>query len=256
MSLPTHQGTASAALTRLSVRAAQLLGIPRDRYAHLLGLAPQELNDDLCRLPSTTSNRIAEMTTVYAPWAEVSQLLAQQSSIGTLGVWDYLITCASTPLEGVKDAAAYFATVLDTACDSLLVTEDADQVTITHINRADRTHEAACAIRAYALGLYQQRLSEAAQRHLIPVRVTLDAAPPPRHNALSELYATVAIEFDAPTSSITFRRSDVAAPAPHAQPGLAALIRRHAEHQLTTRHRAARLAGPLPHRPGFRPPRR
>ncbi|MFI9064419.1 AraC family transcriptional regulator ligand-binding domain-containing protein [Streptomyces sp. NPDC053429] len=200
---------------------------------HLLGLAPEHLNDDLCRTPSATSIRLAELTASHAHWTELAVLLAQQSSIGTLGVWDYLITSAPAPLEGIRDASAYFATVADVGTDTLRIAEDGKRVTISHVNQADISYEAACAIRAYALGLYQRRLSEAAQRRLVPLRVTLAAKAPRWHDALTELYGTRTIEFEAPESSITFRASDLKAPTPHAQPGLSTVLRQHAEQTLT-----------------------
>ncbi len=224
----------SSALTRLSVKAARLLDTPPAGYAHLLGLASEHLNDDLCRIPAATANRIAELTTVRTPWPELSLVLAQQSRIGTLGVWDYLITSAATPLEGIRDASTYFATVADTGTDTLEVAEDGEHVTVSHVNQADLTHEAACAVSAYALGLYQRRLSEAARRGLVPLRVTLAAGAPRRHGALTELYGTRAVDFEAPTSSITFLATDLKAPTPHAQPGLSGVLRRHAEQSLAT----------------------
>ncbi|MER5757972.1 helix-turn-helix domain-containing protein [Streptomyces sp. NPDC002082] len=229
-----HQGTTSSALARLSVSVAQLVGIRPHGYAHLPGMAPQYLNDDLCRTPSATAIRIAELTTVHAPWTDMSVLLARESGIGTLGVWDYLITSAPTPLEGIRDAAAYFATVADPMTDGMQITEDGDRVTISHVNRADIAHEAACGIRGYALGLYRRRLGEAAGRRLVPLHVSLATPAPPRHEGLSELYGTRKIEFEAPTSSITFRASDLSAPTPHAQPGLSAVLRRHAEQSLAS----------------------
>ncbi|MFJ3723569.1 AraC family transcriptional regulator ligand-binding domain-containing protein [Streptomyces sp. NPDC090045] len=230
----THPGTTSSALTRLNVNTARLLGTPAAGYAHLLGLAPEHLNDDLCRPPSLTSIRIAELATVHAPWTEVGRVMTLQSGIGSLGVWDYLFTSAPTPLEGLRDASAYLATVVDTATDTVRISEDDGQVTISHINQADLSHEAACAVRAGALGLFQQRLTEAARRPLVPVRVTLVAEAPARHDPLIELYGTRSIEFEAPVSSITFRTTDLNAPSPHAQPGLSGVLRRHAEQTLAT----------------------
>ncbi|MGW6705630.1 helix-turn-helix domain-containing protein [Streptomyces sp. NPDC054956] len=229
-----HQGTTSSALARLSVNVARLLGIPPQGYAHLLGMAPEHLNDDLCRTPTATSIRIAELTTVHADWTEMSVMLAQQSSIGTLGVWDYLITSAPTPLEGIRDASAYFAAVADPRTDNLRISEDGDRVTISHVNEADVAYEAACGIRGYALGLYRRRLGEAAQRSLVPLHVSLAAKAPRRHRALTELYGTRSIEFEAAASSITFRACDLGAPTPHAQPGLSAVLRRHAEQTLSS----------------------
>ncbi|MFC9582242.1 helix-turn-helix domain-containing protein [Streptomyces yangpuensis] len=227
-----HQGTTSSALTRLNVDAARLLGIPPTGYAHLLGMAPEHLNDDLCRPPAITSIRIAELATVHAPWAEVALLLTQRSGIGSLGVWDYLITSAPTPLEGIRDAAAYLGTVADSGTDQLRITEDGDRVTLSHFNRGDLDHEAACAVRACALGLYLRRLGEAARRPLVPLRVALAAGAPRRYDALTELYGTRDITFGAPVSSITLRTADLTAPAPHAQPGLSAVLRRHADQTL------------------------
>ncbi|TXS52318.1 helix-turn-helix domain-containing protein [Streptomyces sp. t39] len=230
----THQGTTSSALARLNFHAARLLGVPDTGYRHLPGLAPEHLNDDRCRTPASTSVRIAELATGHTPWPELSRLLARESGIGSLGVWDYLITSAPTPLEGIRDASSYFATVADVATDTLRITEDGAHTVISHVNRADLAHEAACAVRAYALGLYQRRLSEAAQRRLVPLRVTLAAEAPGRHGALSELYGTRTIDFEAPHTSMTFLTADLTTPSPCAQPGLPALLRGHAERALAT----------------------
>ncbi|MDX3536224.1 AraC family transcriptional regulator ligand-binding domain-containing protein [Streptomyces sp. MB09-01] len=227
-----HQGTTSSALTRLNVNAARLLGTPPAGYAHLPGLAPEHLNDDLCRPPALTSIRIAELATVHAPWTEVARVMTRQSGIGSLGVWDYLFTSAPTPLEGMRDATAYLATVVDTSTDTVRISEDGDEVTVTHLNEAHLAHEAASAVRACALGLYHRRLGEAAQRTLVPVRVALAAEAPARHDALTELYGTRDIEFEVPVSSITFRTADLNSPSPQAQPGLSGVLRRHAEQTL------------------------
>lgn len=112
------------------------------------------------------------------------------------------------------------------------ITEKGEQVTISHVNQADLTHEAACAIRAHALGLYTRRGGEAAQRRLVPVHVTLTAEAPRRYDALAGLYGTRNIEFEAPHSSVTFLTRDLRTPAPHNQPGLSAVLRRHGEQTL------------------------
>ncbi|MEU8777042.1 helix-turn-helix domain-containing protein [Streptomyces sp. NPDC048606] len=227
-----HPGTTSSALTRLNVNAARLFGIPPTEYAHLLGVAPEHLDDDLFRTPTVTSIRITELMSARAPWPEVAAALARQATIGSLGVWDYLITSAGTPLEGIRDASTYLAAIIDVGTDSLRISEDGEQITISHLNEADVTIDAACAIRACALAIYQRRLGEAARRPLVPVRVTLAARTPRRHDALVRLYGTRAIEFEAPHSSVTFLAADLTAPAPHAQPGLSAVLRRHAEQSL------------------------
>ncbi|WP_395297547.1 helix-turn-helix domain-containing protein [Kitasatospora hibisci] len=234
MASHAHLGTTSSALTRVNVEGARRLGIPPESYTHFLGLDPDHLRGDLYRTPAATTVRLWELTTVRAPWTEVSLLMTQQSAIGALGVWDYLITSAPTPLEGIHDAAAHLASVADLSTEGLRITEDGDLITISHLNEADQTYEAASAVRAYALGLYQRRLSDAAGRRLVPLRVALATGTPRRHGALTELYGTQAIDFEAPLSSITFRACDLRTPAPHVQPGLSAVLRRHAEHTLNS----------------------
>lgn len=224
----------SSALARLNVNAARSLGVPTDGYAHLLGIAPEHLGDDLCRAPVATSVRIVELATALTSWPELALLMAQGAPMGSLGVWDYLFTSAPTPLEGMRDAAAHLATIADVTTDSVRITEDGGQITIAHANEADLTHEGACAVLACSLAVYQRRLGEAAQRQLVPLRVSLAARAPRRHEALIRLYGTRTIGFEAPVSSITFLAADLKAPAPRAQPGLSAVLRRHAEQTLAS----------------------
>ncbi|GAA3044252.1 hypothetical protein GCM10017562_01450 [Streptomyces roseofulvus] len=230
----SHPGTTSSALTRLSVQVIRMVGADPNGYAHLIGLAPEHLHGDAYRIPASTTGRLADLTSVHVPWTETAVLLARQSHVGALGVWDYLITAAPTPLAGIRDASTYFGTVVDTATEGLHVAENGDHVTISHWNQADVTHEAACAIRAYALGIYRQRLSQAAGRALVPVRVALAVRAPRRHDVLAELYGTRAIDFDAPDNSITFLAADLKAPSHHTQPGLSTVLRRHADQILAT----------------------
>ncbi|MFI9718341.1 hypothetical protein ACIHFE_01615 [Streptomyces sp. NPDC052396] len=109
----TKDGTKPSAITRLIVDGATQLGVVPAKYAHLLGLAPEHLHDDLYRTPASSAIHILELLTVNAPWAEVAQLLARRSRLGVLGIWDYLLTCAPTPLAGIRDAATHLAAVTD-----------------------------------------------------------------------------------------------------------------------------------------------
>ncbi|WP_030223260.1 helix-turn-helix domain-containing protein [Streptomyces bikiniensis] len=232
MTAPPHHNTTSSNLARIYLAAARLLHVPQQGYEGLLGLAPEHLNDDLCRTPTSTVVRLAELATVHAPWTMLSLVLAKESRPGALGAWDYLVSSAPTPLEGIRDASDCFAAVGDASTDALHISEDGQQVTILHHNQADIAYEAGNAVSAYALGVYRQCLSNAVQRNLTPVRVTLAAETPRRHDSLTELFGTRAIEFETPVSSLTFLASDLKEPNPAAQPGLSAVLRRHAEQTL------------------------
>ncbi|MFI9721483.1 helix-turn-helix domain-containing protein [Streptomyces sp. NPDC052396] len=229
MSRSTKDGTTSSAITRLTVDGATLLEVAPADYAHLLGLAPEHLHDDRYRPPVTSVLQVWELLTAKAPWPEVARLLVRRSHLGALGVWDYVLTSAPTLLDGIKDASTHLGVMADVANEAIEVVENGRQVTITHVSRADSSYEVACARRAYCLGLYQRRLSEAARRRLVPVRVSLAAETPRDHTPLVELYGTRSIDFKAPLSSITFLAADLCAPVPYAAPGLSVLLRRQAE---------------------------
>ncbi|MFI9720422.1 helix-turn-helix domain-containing protein [Streptomyces sp. NPDC052396] len=230
----TNNGTTSSSVARLIVDGATELGISRAKYAHLLGIAPEHLHDDLYRTPSATAIHIWELMVVKAPWTEVSPLLVGRSQLGSLGLWDYLLTSGPTLLDGVRDSSTYLAAIADNGTEAIEIVEDGEHITISHVNLADLTYDAASAIRSFALGLYHRRLSEAARRPLVPVRVALAAKAPRRHGSLAEMYGTRAIDFEVPVSSITFLASDLRAATPYAPPGLSAVLRRHAEQTLAT----------------------
>ncbi|MER8046718.1 AraC family transcriptional regulator ligand-binding domain-containing protein [Streptomyces sp. NPDC094032] len=228
----THPGTKPAFFTRLMLHSASLLGIRESAGAELLGLAPEHLNSDRYRTPSATNGRIWELMTTKAPWTEVAAVMTEQSALGRLGPWDYLITSAVTPLEGIQDAAHYLAAAGDVRSHALLVDDDGYEVTISHVNDADLGYEAANAVRSYILGVVWRRLCEARRSPVAPVRVALAAEAPHRHDTLAELFGTRAIDFEHRVSSITFRTADLSAPGPYGQPGLSALLRQNTEQSL------------------------
>ncbi|MER6444320.1 AraC family transcriptional regulator ligand-binding domain-containing protein [Streptomyces venezuelae] len=228
---PLLPGTTPAAFTRLNARAARRIGVSPAKYAPLLGMSPQHLSDDRYRTPASTNIRIWELMALQAPWHEVSLHMAHESALGTLGIWDYLLTQAPTPLEGLHDAYHYLATVADAGTETMRIEQTEQHVTISHVNAADLTDEVASAIRAYSLGLLQQRVGEATRRSVIPTKVALAAQAPQTHQALVDLYGTRAIDFACPVNSITFKAADLTTPQPHA-PGLSGLLRRHAEQTL------------------------
>ncbi|MFF1344238.1 AraC family transcriptional regulator ligand-binding domain-containing protein [Streptomyces sp. NPDC058290] len=230
--LPTHPGTTPASLTRLNAAAATRLGVNPAAYAHLLGLAPEHLDDDRYRIPASTSVRIWELMTLQAPWPHVSLYMAQVSTLGTFGLWDYLLTQAATPLEGVRDAADFLATAADASTETLRIQVDEQHVTISHVNAADLTDDVASAIRGYSLSLFRQRMCESTRRDIIPVKVALAARAPRNHQPLMEMYGTRAVDFASPVNAITFKAADLTAPQPHAS-GLSAHLRRHARLMLT-----------------------
>ncbi|MEW1902298.1 MULTISPECIES: helix-turn-helix domain-containing protein [unclassified Streptomyces] len=228
---PLLPGTTSAAFTRLNARGAERVGVGPAAYAGLLGMAPEHLLDDRYRVPASTNIRIWELMTLRVPWHEASWHMAQESALGALGIWDYLITQAPTPLEGLRDAARYLATAGDAGTEVIHIEETERYVTVSHVNGADLSDDVASAIRAYSLGLFRQRVGEAGRRAVVPTGVALAARAPRTHQALVRLYGTRAIDFESPVNSLTFEAADLTTPQHHA-PGLSDLLRSHAEQAL------------------------
>ncbi|MEU6972211.1 helix-turn-helix domain-containing protein [Kitasatospora aureofaciens] len=234
MSVLLKDGTMSSALSRVIVDVAADLGIAPPGYAHLSGMAPEYLNDDLYRIPVVSISQVCEQLATIAPWPEVAALLVQRSQQGALGLWDYLITSAPTLLEGIQEAISLLSVVADPGTLVVDVVENGRQVTVSHLCPTGYGYEVSWSRRTYALGLYQRRLSEAACSRLVPVHVTLTAGAPPDHGPLVKMFGTQSIEFEAPTSSITFLAADLQRPSPYAQPGLSTLLRRQVEQNLAT----------------------
>ncbi|MFI5530660.1 AraC family transcriptional regulator ligand-binding domain-containing protein [Kitasatospora sp. NPDC051853] len=232
-----HEGTTPSAFTRVNAGCAELLGVDREQYGRLLGMAPEHLSGDRYRTPSATNIRIWQLMVTQVPWTEVALAMTRQSQLGAFGVWDYLITSAATPLDGVRDASAHLAAIADAGTEAIRIAEEdgpeGGRIVVSHANEADLTDETAAAIRAFAMGLFRRRFSEATGRDLVPVRVALAARAPRRHRSLRELYGGAPVEFDAPISSVTFAAADLRAANPLAQPGLSAVLRAHAEQSVS-----------------------
>ncbi|MFJ8042449.1 AraC family transcriptional regulator ligand-binding domain-containing protein [Kitasatospora sp. NPDC096147] len=233
MPSPPHAGTTPSAFTRVNAGCAALLGVDREQYARQLGMAPEHLAGDRYRTPSATNIRIWQLMATQVHWTEAASAMTEHSRPGAFGVWDYLLTSAATPLDGLRDAAEHVGAIADVGSEALRITEQDDRIVISHANEADLTDETAAAIRAFAAGLLRRRLSEAAQRDLVPLRVALATRAPRSHRALHGLYGTTAVEFEAPISSISFAAADLRAVNPRTQPGLSALLRAHAERSVT-----------------------
>ncbi|MGW2400602.1 AraC family transcriptional regulator ligand-binding domain-containing protein [Kitasatospora sp. NPDC001664] len=229
-----HEGTTPSAFTRVNAGCAELLGVEREQYGRLLGMAPEHLTDDRYRTPAATNIRIWQLMVTQVHWTEVALAMTRQSSLGAFGVWDYLLTSAATPLDGLRDASAHLAAIADAGTEEVRIAEEDGEVVVSHANEADLTDETAAAIRSFAMGLFRRRLSEATRQDLVPVRVALAARAPRRHRALRELYGGAPVEFDAPISSVTFAAADIRAANPLAQPGLSAVLRAHAEQSVAT----------------------
>ncbi|MFI5529611.1 AraC family transcriptional regulator ligand-binding domain-containing protein [Kitasatospora sp. NPDC051853] len=234
MALYRHEGTTPAAFTRVNARSATALGVAPEQYRHLLGMAPEHLTGDRFRTPAATNIRLWQLMVTQAPWTQVSLLMTEQSGLGDFGVWDYLLTSAPTPLDGLRDAAEYMAALGDAGTEEFRITEEDGLVVVSHANEADLTDDTAAAIRGYSLGLLRRRLSESLRRDVRPVRAALAARAPRDHRALVELYGTRAVEFEAPITSVAFAAAELRAANPHAQPGISTVLRAHAGQYLAS----------------------
>ena len=246
------EGTISTSLMRLLIEAARASGSNPGELGPLRGLGDELLRDDFARLPVEFSNTLWKILVTNVPETDLTSGLLSRAPIGALGVWDHLYAASPTVLEGVQEAFRYVNIHADPATESAVTIEDGELVTIGYASMVAEP-EVAAAVPEFALGLFLGRMTDAAGRRIAPVHASLTRAAPRRHGHLTDLFGTRRIDFGASRSSVTFLASDLAAATTGARPGLANVLRQHAEMTIaaarpvldwTDRFRAA-LAGSL-----------
>ncbi|MEV0251029.1 AraC family transcriptional regulator ligand-binding domain-containing protein [Nocardia sp. NPDC050712] len=216
------EGTVPIQLIRLIHTAALHAGVAPAELAHLRGLDPALLADDLIRVPVATPFRIWELIEAHAG-PEAGLRVSAAAALGSLQVWDYLFTTGQTLREGLAAASDFHATITDPAV-GLSVLDDGRLLTVRYTGIEPEA--AIGATNEFAISLLLRRIREATGRPMTPVRVRLGHPPRGRYRHLVDAFGTSRIDFDAPHSELTFL--DAAELPTGNDPHLGHLIRSHA----------------------------
>ncbi|MEV6275086.1 AraC family transcriptional regulator ligand-binding domain-containing protein [Nocardia sp. NPDC051832] len=217
------EGTVSTQLIRLIRTAALHAGVAPAELAHLRGLDPALLGDDLMRIPVETPFRIWELIEATAgPGAGLR--VSAAAGLGSLHVWDYLFGSGQTLGDGLRAAVDFHATVTDPAVD-MAVIEDGRLLTVRYLGIDPDISLAVT--NEFAVALILRRIREATRTGLVPARVRFSHRPRGRYRHLVDAFGTAHIDFGAPHSELTFL--DAGSLRTGDDPHLGQLIQRHAE---------------------------
>lgn len=227
-----HEWTASSHSARFLVKLVRRSGADLSNFVRLPGLAPQDLRDDLLRVPTSSLIALWEQLTVDGRGSAVALDAMETAGLGTFGPWDYLCTSGPDFRSSFRTALEYMALVGD-ADNRIHGFEDGGHFVIQQSVSPDLP-EIAETVDLSALSLFLRRAREATHRPVVPLRIALSHRPPVRHSRLVEHFGTPHLEFDAPVNAMTFRLDDFTAPLPATRPGLDQILRRHADLRLAS----------------------
>ncbi|NNH73106.1 helix-turn-helix domain-containing protein [Nocardia uniformis] len=231
-----HEDTVSTHMARFLVTSALRAGAKPADLADLPDLGSDILADETCRVSTGSLLIVWEMLTAGAAHEDVGIRIVQDAPMGTFGVWDYLFGAGETIFAGLRDSVGYLDVIADVGNEHVELREDGGLVTVSHSTGAFEPNVVA-ALGEFALGIFTMRAREVAQRPVSPVRVGFSHTAPRHHGQLSEYFGTTHIDFEMPTNSITFLTEDVTRPIQWGPPGLAVVLRQHAElTRATARH--------------------
>ncbi|WP_280423113.1 AraC family transcriptional regulator [Nocardia carnea] len=230
-------GTASTQLVRLVRDAALRAGAALDRVSAIHGVDDRELRGELDRIPLRSLVELWQLLAGTGPGAGLA--VVADAPLGRLSTWDYLVTTGATLADSLIAAQPYHRLVT-AAAEGFDLYHD-DELTIGYRTTAGDP-AVSSVINEYVLAYYLRRAREALGRPVVPVRVTFSHPAPREHHVLTEGFGTGRIDFDAPADTITFAGADAEAPLQRADPGLAELLRSHADLVLAS---ARPIPGPL-----------
>ncbi|MEV4219293.1 helix-turn-helix domain-containing protein [Nonomuraea sp. NPDC049725] len=210
------EGTVSTQLARLLAGAAGANAA--------LAAFGDEVHHDLVRVPASVTDALwEELAGVTA--AQLVRALPDQG----VGLWSHMFGGGENLLDGLRDAARYLPILADPATESIEVLDDGELTTVRHSSTTRLAPAVAAARIEFGLGVVLEQLRRAGVRTVTPVHVGFSHAAPRRHDGVAELFGSRNVTFAAESDSLTFLTADLTTPLPYARPGLAQVLRQHAD---------------------------
>ncbi|WP_051178159.1 AraC family transcriptional regulator ligand-binding domain-containing protein [Nocardia concava] len=233
------EGTVSTRITRALMDAAVVSGSDPAHLVKLVSLSDAELADDLVRPPTAVADNLWALLPAHDLGSRLTRHLITSLPAEGLGLWSHLITAAASALDGLRDAVRYLAVLADPATETAEIVENGGLITLRYTTSARYDPHAQAALQEYAPTLILEHLRRASGRPITPVHAQFQHGPRPARADLIDLIGTRNLDFGAESNAMTFLTSDLLAPNPGVRPGLADLLRRHAELTATNATRPA-----------------
>ncbi|RZQ60574.1 AraC family transcriptional regulator [Amycolatopsis suaedae] len=216
--------TVGVHVARLVHEQVLLAGIDRAEVDRLPGIAPSALSDELVRVPTGSVARMWELLAWAAPEAGTGLRIADEASLGALGIWDYLAVHSRTVGEVLRNALRHRTVVADPDTNVAYTVNDDESVTVRWRGAIEWT-DAAALNHEFVLGRLLGSARHAAAAPLVPLRVSFTHRAPEHHRRLTGEWNAAELEFDAPDCSITLSAADAALATPGADLRLGELLR-------------------------------
>ncbi|WP_405487296.1 helix-turn-helix domain-containing protein [Nocardia sp. NBC_00511] len=225
--------------TAAVVRAAALrVGVGREQLDRIPGIHPDNLGDELLRVPSESVWAMWELLDAAGgPGAGLAVTAA--AARGSFTAWDYLFSSAPTLGESLCTAVELRSAVSNPVIGGAIVTDGG----LLTVREAAPTAVAIAAIEEFSLSIMLRRAREATGVDLAPVRVALCTPAPRCHAHLVDEFGTARIDFGAERSEFTL--IDAAALPTSGDPHAARMYRHYAELVLANAHIAPDWHGEL-----------
>jgi AraC-like DNA-binding protein len=225
------QVTVSARVFVAIVAAGRSAGVEMEPILARLGIDEDALSDPDGRLPLALEDALWEATAEASGDPCFGLHAATQAEAGDFDVFGYALRTSPTLRHALHDAARYNRLLHDVALLELV--DEGELVRITHRFRGDPMGPSwhAADYTMAALVVTARALTGVDLR---PVRVALIHPAPDEARCYRELFGEgVPIAFGAPRNEVVFHRDALARPVVGGDPGLHAVLRRHADDLLS-----------------------
>jgi AraC-like DNA-binding protein len=221
--------TVSTATVRFVLAGLGTLGADPGALARQAGLPVWALGDNTARIPGAQLAGLLRASRVELAGPGLGAHLGCQWRYGALHVYDYLFGTAATLGEALAVGCRYIGIVNGDDGTAIGLIEEDDGVTFVHGARQGVDAEVSAVMAELGLSVLVTRVRRLLGRDIAPLRAALAGAAPASHRELADAFGTRWIDFGAGRSAVTFARADLGLPMPGADPGLAAVLRGHAE---------------------------
>jgi AraC-like DNA-binding protein len=221
------RGTVSTALVRFVLAGLQTAGADPGALARRAGLPVWTLGDNTARIPGVQLARVLQESRAQLADPRLGSHLGSQWRFGALHLYDYLIATATTLGEALTVSCSYLGIVNEHDGQQWLIEED-DRVTLGYPGPPDVDPDIQAVVVELGLSVGLTRIRQLLRQDIVPLHVELAAAPA-GHRDLAGALGARRVDLGAGRSAVSFARADLSVPMPGADPGLAALLRRHAD---------------------------
>ncbi|WP_441960510.1 AraC family transcriptional regulator ligand-binding domain-containing protein [Mycolicibacterium houstonense] len=217
----------SAPLPRFVLAHSSAAGLDPRRLALEAGVSGQLMSGTDVKVRSVKYLRLWELVEHGLADSDVAVRMAEQCTIGELGLFDYLFSTAPTVGAGMATLCQFAGAVSNNFRMTPDATTDGETEFVAQMSQGEGRRGRELGMQ-FALAATMVHTRIATETSLSALRVTFRQTPPRNHRGLVDVFGTTKIDFDADVDSITLRTADLELPFRTADPRLAAILHKFA----------------------------